>query len=565
MSASDKLKVVLCWHMHQPQYQDQLSAEYLLPWTYLHAVKDYVDMAAHLEAQPQAHAVVNFAPVLLEQIDDYAQQISGFLSDGKALRDPLLAALAGTVLPAAIESNISLISACLRANRDRLINRFPAYRRLADMAHLFMQHPETLAYLNEQFVVDILMWYHLAWLAETVRRSDVRVAELIKKNSGYTVHDRRLLLQIMGELMSTVIPRYRALAQRGQIELAMSPYAHPIVPLLLDLRSALEAMPAAPLPVAERYPGGEERVRWHIHEGLRVFEKYFGFRPAGCWPSEGSVSVAALRLFSEAGFRWAASGGNVLNNSVAKSSGIPALHPHQAFRVKGGGQIASFFRDDGLSDLIGFTYSSWHADDAVANLVHHLVNIAQAQTDPGKSVVSIILDGENAWEYFPENGFYFLSALYQKLAEHPQLELTTYSSCLDKKVNTVELPGLVAGSWVYGTFSTWIGDPEKNRGWDMLVDAKRVFDRVTATGRLSGEKLTLAQRQLAVCEGSDWFWWFGGYNPEAAVSDFERLFRRHLSNLYQLLSEEPPEYLAHSFTHGSGAPSMGGVMRPGSA
>lgn len=562
MSANTRLKVVLCWHMHQPQYQDLISEEYLLPWTYLHAVKDYIDMAAHLEAQPKAHAVVNFAPVLLEQIDDYAQQIRGFLDNGKALRDPLLAALAGAVLPAATEARILLIGACLRANRDRLINRFPVYRRLADMAGLFMQHPETLDYLNEQFMADLLMWYHLAWLAETVRRNHPQVKDLIQKGSGYTLHDRRFLIQLMGELMSAVIPRYRALAESGKIELAMSPYAHPIVPLLLDLRSALEAMPAAPMPAAERYPGGEERARWHIHEGLRVFEKYFGFRPTGCWPSEGSVSVAALRLFDEAGFRWVASGGNVLNNSVNKSGGGPELHPHQAFCVKGTGRIVNFFRDDGLSDLIGFTYSNWHADDAVANLVHHLVNIANAQTDPSKTVVSIILDGENAWEYFPENGYYFLTALYQKLAEHPLLELSTYSHCLKQKVNTVELPALVAGSWVYGTFSTWIGDPEKNRGWEMLVDAKRVFDRVTAAGRLSGEKLSLAQRQLAICEGSDWFWWFGGYNPQAAVSDFERLFRRHLTNLYQLLGEEPPEYLAHSFTHGTGTPSMGGVMRP---
>ena len=492
MSVNVKLKVVLCWHMHQPQYQDLISGEYLLPWTYLHAIKDYVDMAAHLEANPQACAVVNFVPVLLEQIDDYIRQIRGFLNDGEALRDPLLTALTGTVLPNTAGARISLISACLRANRERLVNRFPAYRRLADMAGLFTQNPETLTYLNEQFIVDLLVWYHLAWLAETVRRNDTRIIALLEKGASYSVHERRQLLQVMGELMESVIPRYRALSERGQVELAMSPYAHPIAPLLLDLRTALEAMPGAPLPAAPRYPGGEERVRWHIHEGLRVFEKYFGFRPPGCWPSEGSVSVAALRLFGELGFRWTASGANVLNNSVNKSGGGPALHPHQAFRVKGAGQMATFFRDDGLSDLIGFTYSNWHADDAVANLTHHLVNIAQAQTDPGKTVVSIILDGENAWEYFPENGYHFLSALYQNLSSHPQLELTTYTRCLDQKVNTVELPVLVAGSWVYGTFSTWIGDPEKNRGWDMLVDAKLVFDRVTAAGRLSGEKLTQA-------------------------------------------------------------------------
>lgn len=560
-----KLKVALFWHMHQPQYQDQISGEYHLPWTYLHAIKDYVDMAAHLEAQPMGRAVINFAPILLEQIDDYTRQIRGFLDNSSPLRDPLLMALVGPVLPSALESNISLINACLRANRDRLINRFPAYRRLADMATLFTQNPETLDYLHGQFIVDLVMWYHLAWLGETVRRADTRVRALIEKGNGYTLHDRRLLLLIIAELIETVIPRYRALAQRGQVELAMSPYAHPIVPLLLDLRSAHEAMPNAPLPVADHYPGGEERARWHIRQGQRVFEKYFGIKPAGCWPSEGSISAPAMRLFNEAGFSWVASGANVLNNSILKSGGGSALRPHQAFTVKDCGDIAAFFRDDGLSDLIGFTYSNWHADDAVANLLHHLDNIAQGHPHPDQSVISIILDGENAWEYFPENGYYFLSILYQRIAEHPRLQLTTYSEALQQNISRAELPQLVAGSWVYGTFSTWIGDPEKNRGWDMLVDAKNTFDRVCATGQLSGAKLERAQHQLAICEGSDWFWWFGGYNPESTVSDFERLFRQHLTNLYQMLGEESPEYLAHAFTQGSGAPSMGGVMRPGSA
>jgi alpha-amylase/alpha-mannosidase (GH57 family) len=551
--------------MHQPQYQDQLTGEYVLPWTYLHAIKDYVDMAAHLEAHPNAKSVVNFAPVLLEQIADYAHQIAAFRTHGVPIRDFLLAVLAGAKFPRVAEERLAIITACLRVNRERLINRFEPYRNLAEMADLFMQNPSATIYVANQFLVDLVVWYHLAWLGETVRRGDARVRALIEKGGQFTAEDQATLLALMGELIAGIVPRYRALRERGQVELAFSPYAHPIVPLLLDLGSALDAMPDAPMPYSPRYPGGEERARWHLHEGLRVFEKHFGFRPIGCWPSEGSVSVPALRLFSEHQLKWVATGSNVLRNSIAKSALDPAPHPHQPFHVDDGGDVACFFRDDGLSDLIGFTYSTWHADDAVANLMHHLESIAKAQTDPHKAVVSIILDGENAWEYFPENGYYFLSALYKKLSENVHLNVTTFSECLDNGVVPGKLPKLMAGSWVYGTFSTWIGDKDKNRGWDMLVDIKRAFDRVTASGRLSGEKLARAQRQLAICEGSDWFWWFGGYNPGDVVSDFERLFRRHLTGLYLTLGEEPPEYLSHTFTHGSGAPAAGGVMRPGSA
>jgi len=224
--------------------------------------------------------------------------------------------------------------------------------------------------------------------------------------------------------------------------------------------------------------------------------------------------------------------------------------------------MIGFFRDDGLSDLIGFTFADWHADDAAANLVHHLENIASASEEDAR-LVSIILDGENAWEHYPQNGYHFLKGLYQALTEHPQIELTTFSKCLDAGLAARPLSNLVAGSWVYGTFSTWVGDEGKNRGWDMLVEAKRTFDEAVESGRLSEGAVEAATRQLAVCEGSDWFWWFGDYNPADTVSDFERLYRLHLANLYQLMGAAPPDYLSHTFTHGRGAPKRGGVMRPG--
>jgi len=563
MSDETRLKVVLCWHMHQPQYRDLVSGTPHLPWTYLHTIKDYVDMAAHLEAVPAARAVINFAPLLLEQIDDYARQVDGFLTNSLPIRDSLLAALVSPAMPLSDDERMTLIKDCLRANEARVINRYPAYRRLADMAAWVLPHREAMRYLSNQFLADLLMWYHLAWLGETVRRNDMRVKRMLEKSSGYTLHDRRELLIVISELLSGVISRYAHLASRGQVELSVTPYAHPILPLLLDFRSALDAMPKAPLPLLQQYPGGEERVRWHIREGIETFRRYFGFVPAGCWPSEGAVSTASLKLLGEAGFRWAASGESVLHNSLVQSgsedNGAKDDWLYRAYSVADSG-VNCFFRDDGLSDLIGFNYATWHADDAVSNLLHHLEEIAQRCHDHSEHVVSIIMDGENAWEHYPENAYYFLHALYRRLSDHPKIELTTFSECL-KTVPAKSLPTLTAGSWVYGTLSTWIGEPDKNRGWDMLGDAKRAFDAVAS--RLSSAQLERATRQLAVCEGSDWFWWFGGDNPAETVSDFERLFRQHLTNLYQLIAAEPPEYLSQVFTHGGGAPMLGGTMRHG--
>ena len=558
---SDKpLKLVLCWHMHQPEYRDLQSGEFKLPWTYLHVIKDYVDMVAHLEAVPNAKAVVNFAPILLEQIEDYSNQVNSFLHDRIAIKDPLLSALVEPSVSADPEQRLKLLHDCRKASRERQVDRYPVFRKLTEMAEWIQMHQDAINYVNAQFIADILVWYHLVWMGETVKLTDSRVQRLIDKGGGFSLHDRIEILEIIRDLLSKVIYRYKSLARKGRIELSVTPYAHPIMPLMLDMNSALEAMPNAHMPALQAYPGGAERVQWHLAKGMATFNHFFGFEPQGCWPSEGSVSEATLKVLSEFGFKWAASGGNVLHNSLHAANVTKFDALHQPFKLIDT-DIACFFRDDGLSDLIGFEYSKWHADDAVADLIQHLENIADV-AEPG-SVVSIIMDGENAWEYYPDNGYHFLSALYQRLAEHPRIELTTFSECLQNQVPVKPLTKLVAGSWVYGTFSTWVGDADKNYGWDMLGDVKIAFDRVVSAGNLSEHALAIAEHQLAVCEGSDWFWWFGDYNPGEAVSDFEQQYRLNLANLYRVLGEEPPAYLALSFTQGSGAPAMGGAMRRG--
>lgn len=556
----NKLQLVLCWHMHQPEYRDLHTGKFILPWTYLHVIKDYSDMAAHLEATPNAKAVVNFVPTLLEQIEEYASQVNAYLQDRIQITDPLLAALVDPTVPADIEYRMKLVKDCLRANRERQINRYPAYKKLADMAEWLEQNYDALDYINSQYLCDLLVWYHLSWLGETIKLKDNRVKHLIEKASGYTLHDRIEILEIISELLSNIIYRYKALAKRGQIEISVTPYAHPIMPLLLDLNSTHQAMPNAPLPDLTAYPGGEDRVHWHLKKGIETFKRFFGFTPEGCWPSEGSVCEKTLTILDSFGFKWTATGGSVLHNSLNLPENEKPNGIHYPFKLKKT-NLACFFRDDGLSDLLGFEYSKWHADDAVGDLINHLETIAI--NEPSDSIVSIIMDGENAWEYFPENGNYFLSALYQRLSAHPTIELTTFSECLKKKATVKPLNRMVAGSWVYGTFSTWIGDPDKNRGWDMLGDAKWAFDKAVSAKKLSEKQLKEAEIQLAICEGSDWFWWFGDYNPGEAVSNFEKQFRLNLANLYRLLGQNPPAYLALSFTQGFGDPAMGGAMRPG--
>lgn len=554
-----RLPVVLLWHMHQPHYLDAETGDYALPWTYLHALKDYSDMAAHLEANPRARAVINVTPVLIEQLNDYVSMLRRHLDSGTPVRDPVLALLTDAPLPQAPHDRAAAVAACLRAQRQRLIERFPAYRALVE--RLAPSARSELTEASDDELRDLAMWYHLAWSGEALRRENPLIRRLMQRERGYDAADRREFLQLLADTVAGIVPRWRSLAQSGQIELSVTPYSHPILPLLQDFGAAREAMPDVVLPVAHGYPGGDERAAWHVAEGIRRFAAEFGFRPAGCWPAEGAISRGTLELLESQGFDWIASGGNVLLKSLAAMhSDLGAAAFNQPWRLRGA-RLRCYFRDDRLSDLIGFEYASWHGDDAAAHLDDELGKLAAEYGAQEGRCVLIALDGENAWEHYPDNGWWFLSALYRRLAENPRLELTTLGELGRRPATTAPLAQVVAGSWVHGTLSTWMGDAAKNRAWDLLCDAKQRFDAACAAGRLTDAQRTAAERQLAQCESSDWFWWFGDNNPAEAVASFDRLYRRQLSALYGLLGESPDAALAQPLCLGGGSAEGGGAMR----
>ncbi|MBI3525742.1 MAG: glycoside hydrolase [Betaproteobacteria bacterium] len=538
------LELVFLWHMHQPDYRDHRDGEFALPWVYLHALKDYTDMAAHLERHPQMHAVVNFVPVLLEQIEDYVGQFAS----GK-FRDPLLRLLAAPAqTPLRPDEREFLLQTCFRSNHTTMLAPFPRYQRLFDLYRGLTHEGETtLAYLSDTFFTDLVTWYHLAWTGESARRRQPLLAELMSKGEAYTYADRQALLTLIGEELRGIIPRYRALAGSGQIEISSTPQTHPLAPLLLDFKVARETQPDAPLPFAPAYPGGRTRVAAQIEAARASHAGRFGVPPVGMWPAEGAISTAFVKQLAEQGCCWIASGEGVLRASLAHGSTAAAdsRAAYRPWRLESAPGLTLFFRDERLSDLIGFEYAKWHGQDAARHFVAELAAIHAATPAGEKSVVSVILDGENAWEHYPYNGHYFFEDLYTQLEAQPGIRTTTFARLLDAEdaLQPAILPGLTAGSWVYGTLSTWIGDPDKNRAWDLLCSAKHSYDQVMAGERLGAAERVAATAQLAICESSDWFWWFGDYNPATAVAGFDRLYRRNLSNLYQLLHLPPPAQL----------------------
>ncbi|MEQ8662972.1 MAG: glycoside hydrolase family 57 protein, partial [Gammaproteobacteria bacterium] len=460
-----RLPVVLCWHMHQPEYRDLASGEFQQPWVYLHAIKDYADMAAHLEQCPAARAVVNFAPVLLDQIDAYVADLAAWRATATPPRDALLAALAASRLPAGA-ARAHLLASCLRVHHARMVAPHPAYASLHVLAASAARE-DAAHWLSDACLFDLLTWYHLAWLGSTVRAGAPVARALMAQGRDFSPADRHALLALVHDTLAGLAPRYRALAARGQVELAVSPYAHPILPLLLDFASAREALPGAVLPQAAVYPGGAARVAWHLEHARAVGERWFGELPQGCWPSEGAVSAAALSAIAAAGFRWAATGHGVTAASCRRA-GLDE-QAHRAFRDAASGLVL-FARDDTLSDRIGFVYSEWDAAAAVDDLEQAMLAVAD-QATPGASVLAIVMDGENAWEHYADNAAPFLGTLYARLAGHPRLRLATFGE-LATELELLPLPPLVAGSWVYGSLSTWIGERAKNRLWDRLVAAR---------------------------------------------------------------------------------------------
>lgn len=553
------LNLIFCWHFHQPDYRDA-DGRYQLPWTYLHVIKDYADMAAHLENSPNLRCVVNFVPSLIEQIDDYADQFTT-----GAVRDPLLAGLIEPDLAGMdAESLRHLVLQCFKLNHPTMLEPFPAYRRLYTLWKTVEACGATgLSYLSGQYLADLVTWYHLAWTGETVRRAHPELLALMERGEGFTLAERRGLFELCGRIVSSLLPRYRSLAERGQIELSTTPHSHPILPLLLDFKAAREVRTELPLPEHPAYPDGHARALAHMKAAVASHMDHFGRPPEGFWPAEGGVSEAAVHLFSQAGVRWLATGEGVLRHSLARAGQGLEHKPvwiTLPYRLAGQGSVL-FFRDDHLSDLIGFEYKGWFGADAVRHFLHSLDELHRQAPGPNP-VVSIIMDGENAWEYYPYNGFYFLSGLFEELSRQRSIRTTTFSEFLDMYPDAPrELPHLCAGSWVYGDFTTWMGDAAKNRAWDWLCAAKHAYDATVEM--LPEDEAEAAEMLLKSCESSDWFWWFGDYNPADAVASFDRVYRQKLRRLYQTLRIPAPEYLDTTLCVGSGPAESGGVMRRG--
>jgi alpha-amylase/alpha-mannosidase (GH57 family) len=531
--------VMLLWHMHQPFYKDLAEDLYAMPWVRLHALKDYYGMAAILREFPDVHVTFNLVPSLLAQLDDYARDTAREEEYDIAFRP---------VEDLALEAREQLLDFAFHLNRDNLLNRYPRFRELFARAQSTRGQEGAARLFTLQDLLDLQVLSQLAWFDEIYLANDPEVQALVKKARGYSESDKAVLRKKGIEIFKVTLEEYAAASRRGQVEISTSPFYHPILPLLCDMNVANESHPGVKLP-RRRFKHPED-ARAQLRTAIELHERFFGSRPRGLWPSEGSVSDEVLALAIQEGFEWTATDEGVLGRSLqmgfyrqadgTMAGGHELYRPHRF--VVGEKGISIFFRDHQLSDLIGFVYSRTDAQAAAADL-HQRIRAAGRSTGNRPAVVSIILDGENAWEFFPGNGREFLRAFYGRLASDPDLRAVTASEALSV-TEQGRLSHVVPGSWINSNFDVWIGAEEDNRAWDLLSEARDFFAAKSGDPGLDPVKVRLAEQELWVAEGSDWCWWYGPEHSSGHDEEFDLLFRKHVSNVYHLLGGSPPDELA---------------------
>ena len=548
-----KLRVCFLWHMHQPYYKDPESGSYILPWVRLHAIKDYAALPVIFRGHPGVRHTVNLVPSLLVQVRDYVEN---------GAEDVFLSVSRKNALDLTKEENEFLLRNFFSAYAPTMILPQPRY------ADLFRGHEAALRSLGRKNggpggygaseYTDLATLFNLTWFHPLFREGDPELSRLWRKGSGFTEREKQYVLDHQIRVMGQVFDEYRKLSREDGGELSSSPMYHPILPLLIDNRSALDALPGAALPgLPFSWPAD---ARTQLERGRGVFHDLFGSDPAGLWPSEGSISPAALEMAAETGFRWAATDEILLARAFSKQvrrdpEGIP-IEPDWFYRpyaaVTKSGPIPVFFRDHHLSDLIGFEYSRWDAHDAASNFIFNIKRIYD-RLSSGKSggseneyIIPVILDGENAWEYFHDSGVQFLNTLFSKLEQlRPDIEFITLSDALDDIREIRELPSIPTGSWIDGTFHIWIGHPEDHAAWEMLSRARTLMESKSRIYEKEGKKappdLQKAREYLLVAEGSDWCWWYGDDHYTPHGPEFDRLFRHNIKASYKAMGVIPPD------------------------
>jgi alpha-amylase/alpha-mannosidase (GH57 family) len=526
------------WHQHQPYYPDDVAGENPMPWVRLHGVKDYYGMALHLLEFPEMRCTINLVPSLVLQLEAYTDRgaTDRFLDVARVPADGL-----------SEDDCLFLLDHFFMANHERMIRPYPRYHELLLRRGGGRPAREALRRFTERDYRDLQVWFNLTWIHPLAVERDPALKGLVTKGRFFTEAEKDLLLGKHLEILKRVLPLHRQLAESGQVELTTTPYFHPILPLLFDKKLAREAMPDVKLP---QYTGGyHDDAAVHVRRAVEQHARVFGAPPRGMWPAEGSVCQPMLPLLHQHGIRWIATDEEILGAStqgfVGRDGKGHVINPDRMYRPykvrEGDHELGIVFRDHALSDMIGFHYQGGQAEESADDFVMRLRAIAQAVGNgETPALVSVILDGENCWEHYPDGGVPFLRALYERCTSAADIRPVKIGEFLEEHPPRDTLPRLFAGSWISHNFAIWVGHEEDNTAWDALHRTREYLRQKGA----APTNLARAWEEIYIAEGSDWFWWYGDDHSSAQDALFDYLFRKHLQNVYLLLGDTPPPELS---------------------
>lgn len=514
-------RIVFLWHMHQPSYVHPDGGVPAMPWVRLHATRAYRDLAWIFARHPQAKMVVNFVPCLLDQLEQVVEGATDFFREltRKA--------------PAELTSEEKRFMGVhfFSCRKETMIDPVPRFIELFERKEQIQAWPA-------QDLLDLQVHFNLAWMGPAARAADPLLLQLPRQGRNFSAAQKERLMAAQDRVCAEVVPAWRELGERGQVELSTTPYYHPILPLIIDTEAAQRCLPGAPLPPRFAWP---DDARLHVTRAIERHAQVFGTPATGMWPAEGSVSPEAVSLLGEHGVRWLATDEGILLRSLRP--GMVREHVlYRPYRAPGNGPLM-LFRDRDLSDRIGFTYGREPAARAVGDLVGRLraageASIQRGDHPPGGPVILVALDGENPWEGYPDGGVEFLDRLCTSLSEDPLL-CTVLPRELDP-TEVEELPRLHSGSWIDASYRIWISGPVENRAWTLLGQARRALARAASEGHPRAKE---ALDVLLPAEGSDWFWWFGDDFTTTQYMLFDGLFRARLRKVYELLQLPVPTEL----------------------
>ena len=536
-SSFPDLQLALVWHQHQPQYP-VIDGTISRPWVRLHASKDYLDMVDLVGDYPDIRLTVNLSPVLMDQLVN--------LEAGANDRYEAIASIPAQDLTSEDRSFIVERFFDINGKILELSPRFEELREIRDTGGNF----------SDGDITDLVTLFHLFWIDPELRAQNRRTSELAEQDRNFSHQDTLDVLAFIDELAAAVLPAHRTAWESGQVEIITSPLSHPILPLVFDSDSALEGDPSGLLP-REAFQEPADALE-HVQSGLVRTEELLGQTPRGMWPAEGAVSQAVMPVFAEAGVDWIATGEDVLARSLGigtfdrneKNVVIEAQQLYRPYSVETeSGAVGMFFRDNRISDLIAFDYSESNPTNAATDFINQLDNLRaqlalQGVTTEDAPVVTVVMDGENAWEHYPNDGRDFLNQLYSQLSATDWLQTTTPSRYLAENPGSVgELTNVAAASWFSPDFATWIGEPEEARAWELLALARRDLAAAERQG-VSAQRLDTARQAMLAAQGSDWFWWYGSDQDSGDDAYFDAAYRELLGQVYDSLGQARPVWVS---------------------